>query len=130
MSNDSLIANLGGIKMRKVLAALLLLLTLLTACQSKEEREVDRKEQNTVVGTFKGVTVVDKKKEDKGKAYPTHYYILVEKNGQKVQLQTFGEESFNAIQKGNVLDVSYNKDFYILKIKFTKFEEEQNGGKK
>ena len=115
--------------MRKVLVAFLLLLTLLTACQSKEEREVGRKEQNTVVGTLKGVTVVDKKKEDKGKAYPTHYYILVEKNGQKVQIQTFGEESFNAIQKGNVLDVSYNKDFYILKIKFTEFEEEQNGGK-
>lgn len=110
--------------MRKVLIAFLLLLTLLTACQSKEEREVGRKEQNTVVGTLKGVTVIDKKKEDKGKAYPTHYYILVEKNGQKVQLQTFGEESFNAIQKGNVLDVSYNKDFYILKIKFAKLEGE------
>lgn len=114
--------------MRKVLVAFLLLLTLLTACQSKEEREVDRKEQNTVVGTLKGVTVIDKKKEDKGKAYPTRYYILVEKNGKKVQLQTLGEESFNAIQEDNVLDVSYNKDFYILKIKFTKFEE-QNGGK-
>lgn len=111
--------------MKKLRIALLsiALLVGLTGCDFKSEamKESERKE-NKITGTFKQVKVVNKKANIYAKSR-NEYIITVQKGDQKVKLTTKGEDAYNAIQKGNVLTVGYNKDFVIQKITFDEMEK-------
>lgn len=104
-----------------LLAAIALFFVALTGCSTEGDKEL-AVQKNKIVGTFTNVKVIDKKEDENGRM-SNDYLIMIEKGGQKVQLQTKGEESFNAIQKGNIITVGYNKDFEIQKITFEKMEE-------
>jgi hypothetical protein len=84
----------------------------------------EKQQQSKVVGVFKNVKVIDKKHIEGGGGRIDEYIIIVQKGDQKVQLQTFGEFSYKALQKGNILDIGYTKDFYIKEIRFVKMEEQ------
>lgn len=109
--------------MKKLLIIFATSALLLTGC-SQAERDEQKKIEHTVAGTFANVTVIDKH-ADKQSRHADVYQITVERDNQKVTLTTKGEASFDAIQKGNVLTIDYNKDFVIQNIIFEKLEEEK-----
>lgn len=47
------------------------------------------------------------------------YFVTLEKNEQTVELQVHGSQTYDALQIGTVVDVTYNDNFYIETIKFS-----------
>jgi len=94
----------------KKFITLFLSLSLLTACSGEPPK---------VSGTFKNVVVEDKKKiEHCMKGCWDEYSIVFKKDDQKVKLSSDDEGLYEALQKGTVVNVSYDSDFEIIHVTF------------
>lgn len=76
----------------------------------------------------KSMTIVDKEVREvscvRGCTYA--YYVTLEKNEQKIELQLRDERIFTMIQMGTVVTVTYDKDFYIDTWSFDDIETERD----
>ena len=106
--------------MRKISMIALTTLMLVGCTKTEEQKAIEHK----VVGQFNNVLVINKIETGHQRGIENKYYIVVEKNGQKVKLQTRGEESYEALNVGNVINIKYSKNFYIEEIYFPKMRVE------
>lgn len=93
--------------MGMVLSASLLTAVLLGGCAST----------NSII---EDAVVVSKLEENS--ALDTDYYIVVEKNGDSIELSS-NYNTYRAVREGQTVDIKYDTAYYILKIEFPKLQE-------
>jgi len=78
------------------------------------------------IGEFVGMKVKEKRTEEHcSRGCWNEYFVTFEKNETKVELQANDESQFNVLEKGNIVDITYNEDYVIKDIEFPALEDDK-----
>lgn len=70
-------------------------------------------------GEIENAIVVDKKTEEQcARGCWNNYFITLEKNGNKIELEVDTENEYNAFILDNTVNVSYDRSFFVIDVEF------------
>jgi hypothetical protein len=97
--------------MNKFIIVLLMAVATLTACSE------------VPVGEFTDVEVKKSRVEEQCmKGCWSEYYVTLEKNGTEIEMYVASENMYKLFKDGNIVTVSYDKDYNIIEVTLPKME--------
>lgn len=79
--------------------------------------------QNETIGVLENVKIIEKTEVDPCARCGTEYSVTFEKDGEEVVLNTINDNLYRALSEGTTVDVYFDSEYYIDRIKFKNIQK-------